>query len=311
MSVCPITLAAHTADGLFSPEGLRSLHPRLKQLNALPLTHEEQIIQARLRAEKMSIQGIQPKLSAKINLKTSCFDLTDTGGTFILKPNPTTFKDVPANEALTMTMAKHLDIEVPPHGIIPDRDGSWVYVIKRFDRLPKQQKIHTEDFAQLTLASRDTKYDSSLEKVAQVITDFCTFPAVERPQLALRLIFCFLTGNEDMHLKNFSLIRDPNDIVRLSPAYDLLNTTLVLENAVEETALPIGGKKRNLSRRLWLHYLTERLMLSDQQTGTILRQLTNALPEWRTLISHSYLPPKKQQSYLDLLEQRARVMGLI
>lgn len=311
MRICPITLAPNTSSNdLFSPEGLRSFHPRLKHLSALPLSHDEQILQARLRAGKMSIQGIQPKLSAKLHIRAGCFDITDTGGTFILKPNPTTFEHVPENEALTMTMAAAVDIEVPPHGIIPASDGGWVYAIKRFDRLAKHRKLHTEDFAQLTQASRDTKYDSSLEKVARVITDFCTFPAIERPKLALRLLFCFLTGNEDMHLKNFSLICDEHGIIRLSPAYDFLNTTLVLENAIEESALPLNGKKRNLTRRLWISYLHDRLQLSEKQTATILSQLANALPTWNDYITHSYLPDEKKQRYLDLLEPRLEVLGL-
>lgn len=311
MNICPITLVEHTSNGLFSPKGLRRFHPKLRLLSPLPLSHDEQILQARLRAGKMSIQGIQPKLSAKLNVSAGCFDITDTGGTYILKPNPTAFEDVPANEALTMTMAGAVGIEVPPHGIIPASDGSWVYAIKRFDRLTKHRKLHTEDFAQLTQASRDTKYDSSLEKVASVINDFCTFPAVERPKLAIRLLFCFLTGNEDMHLKNFSLIGDDHGSVRLSPAYDLLNTTLVLENATEETALPVNGKKRNLSRRIWIDYLTDRLLLSEKQISAILDQLANTLPLWKEFITRSYLPPVKKQNYLELLENRAGQIELL
>ena len=102
-------------------------------------------------------------------------------------------------------------------------DGGWIYFVKRYDREGRSGKVHVEDFAQLSGLTRETKYDSSLEKVAQVVEKFSTFPAIEKPKLAKRLLFCFLTGNEDMHLKNFSLwMRD--GVVSLSPAYDLLNT---------------------------------------------------------------------------------------
>ena len=311
MNICPILLSEHSEPNLYSLKGLRTLHPRLKQLTTFQLSYEEQIQQARLRADKMSIQGVQPKLSATLNVRQGAFEVTDTGGTFILKPNPTAFEDVPANEALTMTMARSVGIEVPAHGLLPTCDESWIYIIKRFDRLPKRQKLHTEDFAQLTLATRDTKYDSSLEKVAKVITEFCTFPAVERPKLALRLLFCFLTGNEDMHLKNFSLIRDQHGTVKLSPAYDLLNTTLVLGNAIEESALPIHGKKRNLTHHLWMNYLTERLMLSEKQTTSLLSRINSALSQWPALITRSYLPLEKKERYIDLLKKRAKTLNLL
>ena len=253
---------------IFSRAGLRSLHPRLTKLASLELSHHEQLRQARLRSDKMSIQGVQPKLSAVLRLKDGRFEIVDTGGRFILKPNPLPFDDVPANESLTMTMAAAAGINVPPHGLIPTADGGWIYAIRRFDREGRNKRISVEDFAQLSGATRDTKYDSSLERIGKVVDKFCTFPALEKPKLARRLLFCFLTGNEDMHLKNFSVIVRAG-VVSLSPAYDLLNTDLVLEKATEETALPLNGKKKNLTRKLWLDYFcTERLGLPARQLDT-------------------------------------------
>ena len=257
MRACPITLAPVAAGETFSPGGLRSLHPRLTRLEPLALSQDEQLLQARLRADKMLIQGVQPKLSAVLKPGAGCFEVVDSGGRFILKPNPSPYAEVPANEALSMTLAKHAGIEVPPHGLLPAVDGSWVYVIRRFDRAGRDGRLHVEDFAQLSGATRDTKYASSLEQVAKVVETHCSFPAVENTALARRLLFCFLIGNEDMHLKNFSLLV-ANGTVRLAPAYDLLNTTLVLENASEESALPLRGRKRNLTRADWIRLLLPR-----------------------------------------------------
>jgi serine/threonine-protein kinase HipA len=228
----------------------------------------------------------------------------DRGGKFILKPNPQPFEEVPANEALTMTLAGTVGIEVPCHGLLPAADGSWVYFIRRFDRVGRGGRLHQEDFAQLTGAGRETKYRSSLEQVVKVIETHCTFPAIEKAKLARLLLFCYLTGNEDMHLKNFSLVVREG-VVGLSPAYDLLNTTLVLENASEESALPLRGKKRKLTRNDWVDYLCrDHLKLPGAILDRLLSNLNDGLGEWTELIRRSYLSPRRQESYLEILKSR-------
>lgn len=310
MPVCPITLEEVSDGKLFSPAGLRALHPKLTTLQPLNLSQEEQLREARLRADKMSVQGVQPKLSAILSPKEGKFEMVDRDGRFLLKPNPLPFANVPANEALTMTLAKAAGIKVPLHGLIPAIDGSWVYFIRRFDRPKRNLKLHVEDFAQLSGATRETKYDSSLERVAGLVDRFCTFPVLEKAKLARRLLFCFLTGNEDMHLKNFSL-QETGGIVSLTPAYDLLNTTLVLENAIEETALPLGGKKKRLTQKLWLDYLcVERLGLAATVVRGITGELKATVPRWRELIGRSFLPKEKQAFYWDLLDERLQRLGL-
>ncbi|MCB1123588.1 MAG: HipA domain-containing protein [Verrucomicrobiae bacterium] len=310
MRFCPITLQEIRDEESFSRDGLRSFHPRLQDLAQLELSNEEQLSQARLRADKMSVQGVQPKLSAQLRVKEGKFDIVDREGQFLLKPNPPTFTEVPANEALTMTMAASVGLTVPPHGLIPTIDGSWIYVIKRFDREGRNRRIHVEDFAQLSGATRETKYESSLERVAKIVEEFCTFPALEKPKLAKLLLFCFLSGNEGMHLKNFSLIVSEG-VVTLSPAYDLLNTTLVLENAKEESALPLGGKKNNLTRKLWLeYYCIDRLQLPTKQITQILEELESAVPSLHALIDRSFLTQDRRDKYREILEERTQRLGL-
>jgi serine/threonine-protein kinase HipA len=296
---------APLADGeTYSKAGLRSLHPRLTHLEPLALSQEEQLRQARLRSDKMSIQGVQPKLSAILKLKEGIFEVVDCGGRFILKPNPLPYEEVPANEALTMTLAKHAGIEVPPHGLIRAVDDSWVYVIRRFDRAGRKERLHVEDFAQLSGATRDTKYASSLEQIAKLVETHCSFPAVAKADLARRLLFCFLTGNEDMHLKNFSLIVDKGK-VSLAPAYDFLNSTLVLENASEESALPLRGRKRKLSKADWIDYFCrERLGLPEVILAGILTDLREGLPKWERIIRCSFLSEFRQNRYLEILKDR-------
>lgn len=263
MNICPITYQP-CGDKKYSDKGLKLLSRNLTQLNDLPLTQEEQLREAAIRADKMSIQGVQPKLSAKLNVKDEVFDIVDRGGEYILKPQNNFYPELPENESLTMKLAELIGIEVPISGMIYSSDIKFTYFIKRFDRYGRNKKLSLEDFAQLAGKSRETKYDYSMEKLVTLIDTFCTFPAVEKVKLFRLTIFNYLIGNEDMHLKNFSLITRDNK-VELSPAYDLLNTTIVVPRTQEEIALPIAGKKRNLSVKILIEYFgEERLKLNDK-----------------------------------------------
>ncbi|NOY06531.1 MAG: HipA domain-containing protein, partial [Chlorobi bacterium] len=262
MNRCPITYDP-CGEQKYSEHGLRMLSRRLRYLEDLPYTAEEQRVEAVRRAAKMSIQGVQPKLSAVLNVARSRFDVVDTGGKYILKPQSLLYMHVPENEDLTMKMAAAAGIEAPLHGMVWSRDGTLTYFIRRFDRTGRKGKLPVEDFAQLSGKTRDTKYQSSMEQVVKIIEEYCTFPLLDKIRLFRLTLFNFLVGNEDMHLKNFSLItRDGK--VELSPAYDLLNTTLALGNAAEEIALPLGGKRANLTRRILVDYFArERMALND------------------------------------------------
>ena len=310
MAYCPINLEPLPAGRSYSVASLKSIHSKLNHLEPLEYSYAAQLAEVRRRSDKMSIQGVQPKLSAVLKLKDSSFALVDRGGRFILKPNPLAYEEVPANEALTMRMAAEVGIEVPVHGLLRAKDDSWVYFVKRYDREGRTGKVHVEDFAQLSGATRETKYDSSLERVVQLVEQFCTFPAIEKPKLAKRLLFCFLTGNEDMHLKNFSIWMQ-DGVVSLTPAYDLLNSTLVLENAKEESALPLQGKKRKLTKELWLDYFCkERLKLNESQIEKIIKELQKAMPAFNELIRQSLLSEDRQAGYRTILHARAKRLGL-
>ena len=105
-----------------------------------------------------------------------------------------------------MRMASHIGIEVPVHGLVYCIDGTRTYFIRRFDRGPHKKKLAVEDFSQAMSYTRKTKYESSMEQVAAAVEKYTTFPLLEKHKLFSRVLFCFLTGNADMHLKNFSLI---------------------------------------------------------------------------------------------------------
>lgn len=305
MQRCLITyLPMEDETSLYSRQGLYKLSPRLTHLKPFPYSAEAQRHEAAARATKLSIQGVQPKLSAKLTVADNSFTIVDKGGTYIIKPQHFLYPDLPQNEDLTMHLAHHCGIQVPLHGLLYCDDGSLSYFIKRFDRRGVSDKVHLEDFSQLAGLGRDAKYNSSMEQVAKLIQTFCTFPVVEKQKLFLRLLFCFMVGNEDMHLKNFSLIRT-NQKVELSPAYDLLNTTMVLPEGHEELALPIRGKKNKLKKEDFLtYYGREILDLPERVILNTLKNLQKKLTESLPLIDISFLTESHKEVYRKMVEER-------
>ncbi|MDR3610638.1 MAG: HipA domain-containing protein [Ignavibacteriaceae bacterium] len=202
-------------------------------------------------------------------------------------------------------------MDVPLHGLLYDKTLTLHYFIRRFDRPKPNVKYHVEDFAQLSGKNRNTKYDSSMEQVSSLIKKYCTFPAIEKVKLFRLTLFNFLTGNEDMHLKNYSVITK-NDITSLSSAYDWLNTTITLKKAKEEIALPINGKKNNLTRNdLVVYFGKERLLLNDQTILSVLNELKEIIPEWKKEIAISFLSKKSKEAYTDLLKKRSIILCLV
>lgn len=307
---CLITNEAWDGPGPYSPGGLRLLDRRLASLAPLPYTREQLLEEAAARAGKMSVQGMQPKLSATLKITEGRMEVVDRGGRFILKPPHLIFPELPENEALTMSLAAAAGIEVPVHGLLLNADHSHSFFIRRFDR-QGWAKRPVEDFAQLTGASRETKYNSSTERLIEVIDRYCTFPALERLKLLDRLVFAFLTGNEDMHLKNWSLItRD--DKVELSPAYDLLNSTIPNRGSLEEMALPLAGKKSNLrAGHFWTYLAGERMCLPAKQIDRAKAKFGLVSAAWPDRITHSFLSDQMKERYLALLSERRQRLELI
>jgi serine/threonine-protein kinase HipA len=311
MNRCPITYEL-CGEQKYSAQGLKLLSPKLKDLLDFPYNKGDQLKEAMARATKMSIQGVQPKLSARLNVSAGIFEIADQGGTFIIKPQNDLYEELPENEDLTMRLAALAGIEIPLHGMIYSKDGSRSYFIKRFDRLPKKKRVAVEDFAQLTGQTRETKYSSSMEKVAGVLDQFCTFPLIEKQKLFRLTIFNFLCGNEDMHLKNFSLIRR-NGKVEISPSYDLLNTTITMPNPQEEFALTLAGRKSKITKENLINYFgSERLGLTSIIIEKTLQEIENQKLKWYKQIQISFLSEEMKKKYVELMSLRwARIFTTI
>ena len=309
MNRCPITYE-DCGEERYSQRGLRLLSRRLTRLEDFPYSAAQQRREAIHRAGRMSIQGVQPKLSAVLNVEAGTFDIVESGGRYIIKPQMSEYPQVPENEDVTMKLAEAAGLEVPFHGLIHSKDGTLSYVIRRFDRAGRSGKVPLEDFAQLLGQDRDTKYGSSMEQVASVLDRYCTFPALEKLKLFRLVLFNYLTGNEDAHLKNFSLIR-MDQKVELSPVYDLLNTSIVIDSG-EELALPLRGKKNKLKREDFTGYFAkERLGLKDKAISRTIRELEDAYPLWINLLGRSFLSDKRKAMYRELLDRRMRTLELL
>lgn len=307
-SYCPITYEPLLPNENYSERGLKLLSPKLITLESLPFSAKELQNEALVRADKMSIQGVQPKLSAILDVAHNTFQIVDNGGLYILKPQSVLYEQAPENEDLSMRMAKYLNIEVPLHGLLYSKDSSFTYFIKRFDRKNCKQKIALEDFAQLSGQDRETKYRYSMEKLVTIIEQYTTFPAIQKAELLLRVLFNYIIGNEDMHLKNYALITQ-NNIISLAPAYDFINSTIALKNAKEEIALPLNGRKRNLRRKDFIDYYAYQILkLKPAIIDEHLDSIKQVKDEWFKLIEISFLSSLFKEKYAALIRERLKLL---
>ncbi len=199
--------------------------------------------QAQKLAGKISISGEQPKLSVTVDKKNNELIVVNEGGEYILKPQTSTFSNIPENEQCCMDIAEKLGIDIPLHCLVPLKDKSLAYVVKRFDR-EKEIKIHQEDFAQI-LEIND-KYKGSVEQIGRRLKEISSAPGYDSQLLFERVVLNFILGNGDAHLKNYS-ISYKGDNIRLTPAYDIVCSKLVIPEE-EDSAITINGKKNNLKR---------------------------------------------------------------
>lgn len=196
---------------------------------------------------KMSISGVQPKLSVRLADKDNepRLEVTGEGGQYILKPQVQAFANLPENEELCMTLAQDLGIDVPGHCLVHLKDKSLAYVVKRFDRQGRR-KIHQEDFAQI-LEKKD-KYNGSVEEIGRKLKEASEVPGLDVQLFFERVVFNFLIGNGDAHMKNYSVIYNEEGLVRLAPAYDLVCSRIVIPEELEQSALTVNGKKSRIKR---------------------------------------------------------------
>ena len=216
----------------------------INQAPAIRLSLQDVPLKAQDMAGRMSISGVQPKLSLKLDQHKTELVVAPTQGEYILKPQIQQFLHTPENENCCMDIAGALGINVPPHCLLPLNDGSLAYIVKRFDRV-REEKIHQEDFYQIL--EKTDKYFGSLEQIGSKLKEVSAVPGLDAQFFFERVILNFLIGNGDGHFKNYSISYHKQDGIRLSPAYDIVCSKLVIPTE-EDSALTVNGKKNNLTR---------------------------------------------------------------
>jgi serine/threonine-protein kinase HipA len=259
-----------------------------------------------------TVTGVQPKLSlhlasAEQPKLAKRFTIVGMWGGYILKPASPHYPQLPEVEDLTMHLASIAKIKVVPHSLIRLSSGHLAYITKRIDRV-KQQKLQMEDMCQLTERLTEDKYLGSHEQVAKAILKFSANPGLDVINFFELVLFSFLTGNADMHLKNFSLIFQPTLGHVFSPAYDLVATALVNPADDEDLALTLNGKKKKIKRNDFISAFTAS-GLEEKQQENIFKKMEKAKTSWLEFIDISFLSNDLKIAYKNLIQERFSKLG--
>jgi len=281
---------------------------------ALPYTESQMLeLAEKVVKSQKTVTGVQPKLSLgieKISLKDirTRFTIVGLWGGYILKPPTRKYPYLPELEDLTMHLAGLAGINTVPHSLIRLRSGKLSYITKRVDRVEKM-KIHMEDMCQLTEKLTENKYRGSYEQIGKVIIKHSVNPGLDIINFFEQLIFSFLTGNADMHLKNFSLLDKPGLGYSLSPAYDMVPSALLLEGDSEELALTLNGKKKRLRQKDFLKAMS-RFDIDSKSIKNMIRKFETSIPAWFTFINTGFMPKKIKTSYISLISAKMKQIEL-
>lgn len=254
----------------------------------------------------ISVPGVQPKLSMSLineMKEAGNFRLTVVGalgGNYIFKPPSNDYGEMPENEHLTMRIAAAFGIQTVPSSLIRLQSGELSYITKRIDRTEDGQKIHMLDMFQITEAF--DKYKSSMEKVGKALRNHSANPLLDMVFFFELALFSFLTGNNDMHLKNFSMIKSTSGWL-LAPAYDLLNVAIVNPDDKEELAITLEGKKSKL-QRVHFENLGKGLGLTDKQISGVFNRFYKKKKNAQKWINSSFLSNSMKEKYVGLLDHR-------
>ncbi|MBI5646610.1 MAG: HipA domain-containing protein [Ignavibacteriae bacterium] len=262
---------------------------------------------------QIAVPGVQEKLSLELEKPVKSagvrrFTIVGMWGRYILKPPSQHYPHLPEVEDCTMHLAELAGIRTVPHSLIRLHTGQCAYITRRIDRMGKDM-LHMEDMCQLTGRLTEHKYHGSHEQIATAILQFSAHPLLDVGLFYEQVVFSFLTGNADMHLKNFSLINRPSIGWTLAPAYDMVATKLVIPEDREELALTLDGRKKNLTKKNFTNAF-DRAGMDEKVVAAMLRRFEKALPKWVDRIRASFLPDRVSEQYTGLIVQRAERLGI-
>ena len=271
---------------------------------------------ARITVEKgLTVPGVQKKLSLHLSKTDNIPRLTlvDYPAGYILKPQSAEYDALPESESFAMKLAAKVGIKTVPNALIrmnKQKGTPLAYITRRVDRgalRGKPSMLAMEDFCQLGERLTRDKYKSSYERVGKILQTYSSNPGVDSVELYMRLIYCFLIGNSDMHLKNFSLIETEPGSRKyvLSPAYDLLTVNVLVPSDPDETALTLNGKKKNLTRNDFLAY-ADTLRINSLAAKKMIDKMTDMYAVTVDALEDSYMPDSMKENQLKLMNDRFR-----
>mgnify|MGYP006274146559 CR=1 FL=1 len=268
---------------------------------------EDQILELAeqvIKSQK-TVTGVQPKLSLGLCNETDAperFTIVGLWGEYILKPQAEYYPNLPEIEDLTMHLAEASKIKTVQHSLIKLKSGQLAYITKRIDR-NNGKKFHLEDMCQLTERLTEHKYKGSHEQISKAIKKYTANPGLDVTDFYELVLFCFLTGNNDMHLKNFSLLKR-NMTYDLCPAYDLVASELVVEGDDEDLALTLNGKKKKIKRKDFETAMAA-AGIDQKVIENIFKKYKKLIPIWLQFISESFLPEQMKNEYISLIEKKS------
>ena len=275
---------------------------------ALPYSEEDlEPLAKEVIQSQTAVTGVQAKLSLHItgNNKEGTerrFTIVGLWGGYILKPPTALYPQLPEVEDVTMHLAQLAKIKTAPHSLIRLQSGNLAYLTKRIDRT-KKGKLAMEDMCQLTERLTEDKYHGSYEQIGKAIQKYSATPGLDVVNFFELVLFSFLTGNADMHLKNFSLLEQPGMGMTLSPAYDLVNTVLVNPADEEDMALTLNGRKKKLKKQDFVAAMNT-LKVEEKQQENIFNKMAKAMPKWQELIDRSFMTEAYKEQYKTILTER-------
>jgi serine/threonine-protein kinase HipA len=260
----------------------------------------------------VTVPGVQKKLSlhldSDVKNRTARLTLIGYPAGYILKPQSPDFPQLPEAEHLVMLMAEKAGIDVVPHALIMLNDGSPAYITKRIDRVSSRSELHRvpmEDFCQISGRLTEDKYKGSYEQCAKIIKTYSSFPGLDASNLFFRLVFCFITGNSDMHLKNFSLIKNGEGAYRLSNAYDLLPVNIIMPQDTEETALTLNAKKSHITKKDFMVF-AERSGVAPHAAEKMITTLALLSNDFCSQVQNSLLSDELKNRFCALIDLRSQ-----
>ncbi len=263
---------------------------------------------------KFTVPGVQKKLSLHLFSEDKPrLTLVDYPTGYILKPQVEEFTALPEAEQLCMMMAEVCGIRTVPHGLI-NVNGQYAYITRRVDRIFKGNSITDmlamEDFCQLDLRLTQDKYKGSYERCAGVTERYSSRPMLDITELFIRLVFFYISGNSDMHLKNFSLIETApgNGEYVMAPAYDLVPVNLVMPEDKDQTALTLNGKKRNIRKKDFFVF-SEHCGISRKAAEKMIYRIVSCMNKFENLVSESYITDEMKEKYIEMIRSRAEVLS--